>query len=370
MSYSYGSSEKRGFEERRRAERRTSPELAAYHWTGTFPKQEIVRDISATGVYLLTTERWTPGDTVSLTLQRKGPLEGNFERRVAIQARAVRWGDDGIALSFILPEGMDLRLWESPLKSASEQTNPEDVLKEFRIAAVLAFVQRISPAAIDEVRRLFREGLSNYRAASAIEIALRADRLLAFGPNYEKMRSPAPLVLRILEQGSWADAESAQQLWAGLLATSCSLSGRDDANLTFVDLLSQLTATHVRLLVAACTKAAKFMSSVERLSSRPVTLSGTGYDADHRFARPDSRSQGSRASGRSWFANNDCPVVVVFSHRRDRYFADQPRASTLCSLQRPSRSGPGFLRGSGQHNARSTLPTPAVVGNPSGPREI
>ena len=271
-SYS-GSFEKRGFEDRRQAERRTSPELTVYHWAGSYPKQETVRDISATGMYLLTTERWAPGDLISLTLQRKGPLEGNFDRRVSVQARAVRCEDDGIALSFVLPEGMDLRLWQSPLKSAAEQTSPEDVLREFRIANVLAVVHRIAPDAVDQVRELFRESLSNYRVASAIEIALRADRMLAFGPSYEQMRAPSSLVLRILEQGSWADAEATQQLWAGLLATSCSLTGWDDSNATYVDLLSQLTATHIRVLTAACTKAAKYMSSIERLSSRPITLS-------------------------------------------------------------------------------------------------
>lgn len=257
----------------RRAERRTSPELAAYLWSGSLQQQASIKDISATGLYLLTKERWSPGDTFSLTLQRRGPFEGNFERRVAVQARAVRWGDDGVAVSFVLPPGMDLRLWQSPLKSSAEQTEPEDILREFRVAGALAFLTRLCPGSSDEIRGLMREGLSNYRVASAIEIALHAERLLAFGPNPEKLRAPGNLALRILEDGSWADQESTQQLWAGLLATSCTLSGRDDSNLVFISLLSQLTAPHVRLMTAACTKATKYMSSMERLSSRPITLS-------------------------------------------------------------------------------------------------
>jgi PilZ domain len=267
------SSAKHAQPERRRAERRTSPELAAYTWNGSLQQQAHIKDISSTGLYLLTKERWAPGDTISLTLQRRGPLEGNFERRVAVQARAVRWGEDGIALSFVLPAGTDLRLWQSPLKSSAEQTEPEDILREFRVAGALAFLSRLCPGASDEIRRLMREGLSNYRVASAIEIALRAERLLAFGPNADKLRAPSNLVSRILEDGSWADQESTQQLWAGLLATSCTLSGRDDSNLVFISLLSQLTAPHVRMLTAACTKASKYMSSMERLSSRPIVLS-------------------------------------------------------------------------------------------------
>ncbi len=272
MSPVGSSSQRHAQPDRRRAERRMSPELAAYLWNGSLQQQATIRDISSTGLYLLTRERWAPGDMVSLTLQRRGPLEGNFERRVAVQAQAVRWGEDGIALSFVLPPGMDLRLWQSPLKSSAEQTEPEDILREFRMAGALAFLGRLCPTSNDDIRRLLREGLSNYRVASAIEIGLRAERLLSFGQNADKMRAPSNLVFRVLEDGSWADAESTQQLWAGLLATSCTLSGRDDSNLVFISLLSQLTAPHVRILTAACTKASKYMSSMERLSSRPIIL--------------------------------------------------------------------------------------------------
>ena len=61
--------------ERRRAERRNSPSLAAYHWKGSIPRQNSVRDISATGAFLVTQERWEPGEIIALSLQRKGPPE-------------------------------------------------------------------------------------------------------------------------------------------------------------------------------------------------------------------------------------------------------------------------------------------------------
>jgi PilZ domain len=268
---SFGSSSHRNAPpDRRRAERRRSPELAAYLWNGSMQQQANIKDISATGLFLMTRERFAPGDVVSLTLQRRGPLEGNFERRVSVKAKAVRWGDDGVALSFVFPAGMDLRLWQSPLKNTAEQTEPEDILREFRMAGALAFLERLTPASSDDIKRLLRECLSNFRVASAIEIALKAERLLAFGPNSDKMRAPASLVTRVLEDGSWDSAESNQQLWAGLLATSCTLSGRDDSNVAFITLLSQLTPAHIRILTAACTKGSKFMSSLERLSSRPI----------------------------------------------------------------------------------------------------
>lgn len=257
---------------RGRAVRKSPPDLAAYHWSGAYPKQESVRNISSSGVFLETNEHWNPGEVVSLTLQRRGPLEGNLERRVAVQARAVRREDDGMGMIFVLPDGMDLRLWNNPLMDVDERNEPEDVLREFRVAEALAFVQRICPGGAEDVRTLLREGLSNYRIASATEIALKAERVLALSADGARMKAPASLVLRVLENGSWADDESAQQLWAGLLATSCSYEGRDESNAIFVDLLSQLTSIHLRVLSAACTRGSKFYTSGERIGSRPLRL--------------------------------------------------------------------------------------------------
>ncbi|HVZ83323.1 MAG TPA: PilZ domain-containing protein [Terracidiphilus sp.] len=273
MNLPFAPPEKRVPQDNRRSLRRTSPDLAAYSWSGPDPHLNTVRDISSTGVFLLTRERWLPGDIISLTLQRSGPLEGNIERRVAVKARAVRIDESGVGLSFVLPEGMDLRLWDSPLMVSSRSYEPEDVLREFRVAETLAFTQRLCASAQEGFERLLREGLSNVRVLSATEIALRAERMLALAPNAERMRAIPHIVLQILEEGSWADSESDQQLWAGLFASSCTLDGCDDANLAFVSMLSQLTHTHTRLLTTACTRSAKVLAGEGRVSGRPVTLS-------------------------------------------------------------------------------------------------
>ena len=49
-------------ERRPRAERRTVEGLEAIHWTGSSPGLDIVRNISATGMYLVTRERWPEGE--------------------------------------------------------------------------------------------------------------------------------------------------------------------------------------------------------------------------------------------------------------------------------------------------------------------
>ena len=254
-----------------RAERRYSPSLAAYHWSGSTLHLDPVRDISSTGAYLLTQERWEPGQMITLTLQRTGPLEKAKENFIAVQARAVRWDDHGVAVSFVLPPGADLRLWQSPLKSASEQTEPEDILREFRVAQAIAFLSRISPSNAQEMKKLLHQELSNYRLDCAVEIALQAEKLIEAAIDSEKMRAPARIVKRIIEDGSWSDDLWLLQFWAGLLATSCTTEGGDESNLTFVDLLCQLKALHLRILAAAATKSTKLLAGMGRISSKPVS---------------------------------------------------------------------------------------------------
>src|ERR1700752_3734479 len=53
----------------RSGERLEEPLLAAYYWDGSVPAAHKIRDISATGFYLLTTERWHPGTVITITLQ-------------------------------------------------------------------------------------------------------------------------------------------------------------------------------------------------------------------------------------------------------------------------------------------------------------
>jgi hypothetical protein len=255
--------------ERRRAERRTSPSLAAYHWKGSLPRQNTVRDISATGAFLVTQERWAPGEIISISLQRSGPLER--ENSFPIRARAVRWDDNGVAVSFVLPPGADLRLWQSPLKSAAEQNEPEDILREFRVSQTISFLSRVSPETTQAVSKLLHEELSNYRLENALEIARKAEKMLGGAVEGDHLRALPHVVMRIVEGGSWSsDDKWMLQFWAGLLAASCTSSGGDESSLAFVDLLGQLKALHLRILAAACTKATKLVTGPGAISSRPL----------------------------------------------------------------------------------------------------
>jgi hypothetical protein len=86
----------------RKAPRDHADSLAAYYWTGGPPAAHQIKDISSTGLYVVTEERWYPGTLVLMTLQVTDAGEKLTERTICVHSRAVRWGKDGVGLQFVL----------------------------------------------------------------------------------------------------------------------------------------------------------------------------------------------------------------------------------------------------------------------------
>ena len=245
---------------RRGSERRPSPGLVAYEFSGNNPRMHEVDNISSTGIYLRTNGRWEPGARVSLILQRSGPLEENLQQRIEFEAGAVRAGGDGVGMTFVLPGGLDLQLWESPERKGIYEAQPDGVVRELRMARALAFLRRICPPAAEEIKEMLHKSLSSVRVSNIVEIAFKTERLLAHEHNASMMVAHPDLTVRILEHGSWVDVEWIQELWAGLLATSCTFEGQDESNLVFINLLSRMAPLPTQILTAACAKATQAMS--------------------------------------------------------------------------------------------------------------
>ena len=88
-------------QDKRSGARKPAPGLVAHFWTGGPPKSQPVRDISATGMYVVTEERWYLGTQIRITLTKTledGPPAG---RSITVMATAARWGNDGVGLEFV-----------------------------------------------------------------------------------------------------------------------------------------------------------------------------------------------------------------------------------------------------------------------------
>jgi hypothetical protein len=117
----------------RKAPRVISPGLAAYYWTGAAPEARNIKDISSTGLYVVTEERWYPGTLLLMTLQKTDEGEESSERSIAVHSRAVRWGDDGVGLQFILKNTPPLDRRKGPLVEGLNKKELDRFLKQLRV---------------------------------------------------------------------------------------------------------------------------------------------------------------------------------------------------------------------------------------------
>lgn len=123
-----------------------------------------------------------------------------------------------------------------------------------------AFLGRICLPAAEEFGLLLRDRIGGWRANNAVKIALKAQTL------FEKYSLPANfhahprLVMKVVQEGSWAEADEVQDMWAGLLTSSCSEDGMDETNLIFVTILAQLTHAEASILKYGCEKCEKQVS--------------------------------------------------------------------------------------------------------------
>jgi hypothetical protein len=98
--------------DRRRGERLPAPDLIAYYWNGGTPKAHQLGNVSQSGLYLLTEERWLPGTFLVMTLQKKRGGEIKSEEISRVESRVVRWGEDGIGFEFVQSGFVDLNSGE------------------------------------------------------------------------------------------------------------------------------------------------------------------------------------------------------------------------------------------------------------------
>lgn len=259
---------------RRVAERRLLRGFAAAYDAGSELRQSIIHDISATGVYLETSDRWEPQASVPLTLHRiASPNAGTPAPLVNLKARVVRCTEDGVAFTFEMPSDVDRLLWINLVDTATYESESDDIIAPFKMAKALAFLTHVCTPHGTQVRQRVRANLTGQRLWNAVEIAIQAESYLAAWPDGRDVLCDPSLALRILEEGSWTEDESMMHDWSGLLATSCSSAKKDVASRTFAEIFSQLTPPHVRILSEACRRGTKFIPPSGQLASQPIAVS-------------------------------------------------------------------------------------------------
>jgi hypothetical protein len=243
-----------GIAERRREQRMDANGLTVSCSPGSDQKKVKIGNISPTGLYLVTEERWQIGTTIVLTLGEKSLVEDSSRSQVKLWTRCVRADQGGVGLAFTHSH-IDRVKWLESMSRAPSLIAENHPVQVFRLTRALAFLFHISPACEGEILKHIAETLTRERTERVIEIALLADDLLESQSRPSRIDISPGLVLHILAQAVEVEEAEIREYWARLLA-EFSLSGsQDDALLAHMNLLSKLNLLHLRILSAAWDRA-------------------------------------------------------------------------------------------------------------------
>jgi hypothetical protein len=261
-----------GQPEQPRAERWPATGLSALYGVDSASKPAAIKDVSVSGVYLLTEERFAANQSIALILRLDGAPEGSEELQIFLRTRAAWQGEDGVALEFVLPPGMNSDLCGALVQDIVSFTDRDQVADVFRHLRTVLFLYRLCESQADEAILLLDGRLDSGRTETLFKIAFAAEKLLAPKPDASRMRAHPKLVTEILRNGSWAADELTLKLWVGLLASSCSIDAPNDSNQIFVDILVHITATEAKILLHACERALSATPAPENSVALSIVL--------------------------------------------------------------------------------------------------
>lgn len=154
-----------------------------------------------------------------------------------------------------------------------------------------AFLSRICLPASEEFGLLLKDKVSSWRANNTLNTMIKFEKKLNQMENSKDFHAHPRLVTMAIEAGSFTDNEDIQDMWAGLLATACDSEGRDENNLIFMNILSQINSTEAILLKYICDISRKTVTSGgliwgEDLNMTPQEITNiTGITNIHRMDR-------------------------------------------------------------------------------------
>lgn len=215
-----------------------------------------IKDLSATGMFIETTERRPLGSEVRVTLKQSHLLGWGKSPQAELRARVVRWAEDGIGLTFVRDEAHATD-WMRWVDMAQNLTASSGVIGLFRLVRALEFLDRVSPGVESRVVALMERLANDRRAEILVETVLRAVRRLEGLDSAIRNDVSADLILLILSYTAKVESTTAVSFWTGLLASSCLAGTGDRESLKMADILSGLLPMHLAIWSAGCERTLK-----------------------------------------------------------------------------------------------------------------
>ncbi|MDE3062545.1 MAG: PilZ domain-containing protein, partial [Acidobacteriota bacterium] len=89
------------------AKRMRAPKIVAYFWTGGTPRPHTVANISVTGLYIVTKDRWLPDTVIVMNLQWTDCDGTHPGDTISVLSKVVRFGEDGVGFQFVTSDAVN-----------------------------------------------------------------------------------------------------------------------------------------------------------------------------------------------------------------------------------------------------------------------
>ena len=138
--------------------------------------------------------------------------------------------------------------------------------------AIGTVIAKLCYRASDDLGEGFSEKTGEWRRGNALTILNNADKKYNDISITGKEQAHPRLVHHIIEEGSWTDSTHVQNMWSGLLASSCTESGDDESNLIFINLLKQISSVQALILNYACENCATVLTEGGWIGAEPISI--------------------------------------------------------------------------------------------------
>jgi hypothetical protein len=147
----------------------------------------------------------------------------------------------------------------------ARKSNAESI--KISVESVVKYINHICEPAAKEIGLILGDQFSYWRQSRAVALNEKLkQKLVIRKERLEDLHAPPRIVMKIFEEGSTVDDDEIQDMWAGLLASSCTEDGKDDSNLIFINILSQMTAPEARIVNFTCQSCIWSYGGLSRMS--------------------------------------------------------------------------------------------------------
>ena len=140
----------------------------------------------------------------------------------------------------------------SDLMSIQPYSDAVKIVTQAAVDKVHAFLERLCYPASKELGLDLKDLVKEWRISFARSIVEKGKKKLEARVGDAEVHAHPRMISDIIEKGSRVDDPELQEMWAGLLASSCTEDGKDQSNLVYANILGQMTATQSRILDYIC----------------------------------------------------------------------------------------------------------------------